>query len=96
MTNQPQTQTQTPKSLILNNNISLVSVIEEVYAELGEPNCRLINPYQLIKDPITQSISLKIWPDFTSQRMIMINSEHILTIVDPTCEIIEKDLELTA
>jgi hypothetical protein len=78
----------------LNNNIALVSIIEEVYAELGEPNCKLINPYQLIKDPSTQEISLNIWPDFTDQRTIMITSDHILTITDPTSEIIEKYFKL--
>jgi hypothetical protein len=80
----------------LNNNTCLVSIVEEVYAELGEPNCKLVNPYELVRDPITQSVSLKVWPDYTKQREIMISSEHILTLVEPSEDIIGKYLELTA
>jgi hypothetical protein len=36
------------------------------------------------------------WPEITNQTEIMIHSDSILTIVDPTLEIIEKYLELTA
>jgi hypothetical protein len=98
MTNQSQTQTQIQnlKTLILNNGTYLVSIVEEVYAELGEPNCKLVNPCQIIKEEITSSISLKVWPDHTTQRAIMISSEHILTLVEPSEKIINKYLELTA
>lgn len=98
MTNQPQTQTQIQnlKTLILNNNTCLISIVEEVYAEIGDPNCKLINPYEIIKEEITNNISLKVWPDYTTQREIMISSEHILTLVEPSENIIRKYLELTA
>ena len=98
MTNQSQNQNQNQnlKSLILNNNTCLISIVEEVYAELGEPNCKLVNPYELVKDPITQNVSLKVWPDYTTQREIMISSEHILTLVEPSENIIKKYFELTA
>ena len=49
---QTQTQIQNLKTLILNNNTYLVSIVEEVYAELGEPNCKLINPYEILKEEI--------------------------------------------
>jgi hypothetical protein len=96
MTNQPQNQNQNQnlKTLLLNNNTYLVASIEEVYAELGEPNCKLINPCEIVKDNITSNISLKVWPDHTSQRAIMISSEHILTITEPSEKIIENYFEL--
>ena len=97
MTNQAQNQNQNQnlKTLILNNNTYIVSIVEEVYAELGEPNCKLINPYEIKKEEITSEIYLKIWPDHTMQRVIMISSEHILTLVDPSDKIIKKYFDLT-
>jgi len=78
----------------LNNNTYLVSIVEEVYAELGEPNCKLLNPFEIVKDNVTSDILLKVWPDHTSQRTIMISSEHILTITEPSEKIIENYFEL--
>jgi len=96
MTNQPQNQNQNQnlKTLLLNNNTYLVSIVEEVYAELGEPNCKLLNPFEIVKDNVTSDILLKVWPDHTSQRTIMISSEHILTITEPSEKIIENYFEL--
>jgi hypothetical protein len=39
---------------------------------------------------------MKPWPEITNQSELMIHSDSILTIVDPTPEIIEKYLELTS
>ena len=35
------------KVILLTNNVVLLAKIEEVGAEIGEPDCRLINPYRL-------------------------------------------------
>jgi len=69
----------------------LITEIVEVGSELGEPDCKLINPYEFL------SVDNMIpWPEITNQTEIMIHSDSILTIVDPIPEIIEKYLELTA
>jgi len=69
----------------------LITEIIEVGSELGEPDCKLINPYEFL------SVDNMIpWPEITNQTEIMIHSDSILTIVDPTPEIIQKYLELTA
>jgi hypothetical protein len=39
---------------------------------------------------------MKPWPKATNQTEIMIRSDDILTMADPTPEVIEKYLELTA
>jgi len=65
------------KCLILKCGITLISEIVEIQAEIGEPNCQLINPFQVLDD------DLQVWPTVTDQRSILISSESILTIVDP-------------
>jgi len=73
----------------------LITEIVEVGSELGEPDCKLINPY-ILKKEITSEYSLEPWLDFTNQKELMIHSDSILTIADPTPKIVEKYLELTA
>jgi hypothetical protein len=79
------------KCLLLKVDNVIVTEIEEVPSELGEPDCRIINPYQ-----INSEGELTPWPEVTDQREMMIHSDSILTIVDPKAEIIKKYLELTA
>lgn len=78
------------KCLLLKVDTVIVSEIIEVGSEIGEPDCKLINPYE-----IDDEGNLTLWPDVTDQREMMIHSDSILTIVDPKPEIIEKYLELT-
>ncbi|MEL1234114.1 MAG: DUF6561 domain-containing protein [Candidatus Neomarinimicrobiota bacterium] len=75
------------KSILLTNNIVLISKIEEVVSELGEPDCKLIKPYVLNQS----SLSMEPWLlNITTQNEFMISSDKILTISDPTEEIKEK------
>ena len=80
------------KCLLLKNNQVIVTEIVEVGSELGEPDCKLINPVILDQS----SGDLSIWLDFTDQNELMIHSDSILTIVDPNKEVLEKYFELTA
>jgi hypothetical protein len=79
------------KCLLLKVDNVIVTEIEEVPSELGEPDCRIVNPYQ-----INAEGELTPWPEVTDQREMMIHSDSILTIVDPKEEIVTKYLELTA
>ena len=79
------------KCLLLKVDTVLITEIIEVGSELGEPDCKLINPYEFFDVD-----TMKPWPEITNQSELMIHSNSILTIVDPTPEIIEKYLELTA
>ena len=68
----------------------IISEVEEVGAEIGEPDCKLIKPY------LFESIdNMKPWPKATNQTELMIRSDSILTIADPTKEVIDRYLELT-
>jgi hypothetical protein len=80
------------KCLLLKNNQVIVTEIVEVGSELGEPDCKLINP--VIMDQ--SSGNLSTWLDFTDQNELMIHSDSIFTIVDPNKEVLIKYLELTA
>ena len=79
------------KCLLLKVDTVLITEIVEVGSELGEPDCKLINPYEFLS--VDNMIA---WPEITNQTEIMIHSDSILTIVDPILEIVEKYLELTA
>ena len=81
------------KCLLLKNDVLLITEIVEVVSELGEPDCKLINPY-LLKKSISGEYYLEWWLDFTNQNEIMINSDSILTIVDPKKEILIKYIEM--
>lgn len=83
------------KCLLLKNDLVLISEIIEVGSELGEPDCKLINPY-LLKKSIAQEYYLEWWLDFTSQNEIMMHSDSILTIVDPREDVLKKYLELVS
>ena len=73
------------KVLILENQI-LVTQIEEVTGELGDPDCKLTEPFTLNEDG-----TLSPWlVDITSQNVFMIHSDKILTIVEPNGKLISK------
>ena len=84
------------KLIVLMNNKVLVSEIEEVGAEVGEPDCKLINPVILTttEDKITVEegkVVLTKWlQSFTRTNEFMMSSDKILTIADPTADILEK------
>ena len=76
--------------LLLKNNVVIISEIVEVGSELGEPDCKLINPYLYSEDG-----SMVRWNyHITEQKEFMIHSDSILTIMKPNEDIIKKYFEL--
>lgn len=63
----------------------LISQIEEVGSELGEPDCKLIKPYVFVDDEIEPWLNC-----FTSQNVFMIHSDKFLTLAEPTPKTLEK------
>lgn len=80
------------KCLLLKNDVILITEIIEVGSELGEPDCKLVNPFIMIKQD--GDYELETWLDFTNQNEIMIHSDSILTIVDPTSDLLSKYFDL--
>ena len=58
----------------------------EVSAELGDPNCKLIEPYEIWEGP-----NLAPWlMEYTHDNEIMIRSEQILTMCEPSPKLLDK------
>ena len=69
----------------------LITEIQELDAEIGDPDCKLVNPLKFLSiDNMTP------WVGASSQDEYMIRSSDILTIADPTPEVIQEYLKLTA
>ena len=84
------------KIIVLMNQQILVSEIDEVGAEIGEPDCKLINPVVLTTadDKVTikeGSVVLKPWlQSFTKDTTFMMSSDKIITLAEPSSTILEK------
>ena len=79
------------KVLVLTNNQKLISQIEEVAPlDIGDPNCKMIEPFLLNEDG-----TLSPWLiDITNENEFMISSDKILTLVDPKPTLLEKYQDL--
>ena len=74
------------KILILVNNQTVISEIEEVQRELGEPDCKLTEPFTINEDG-----TLSPWLlDLTNQNTFMISSDKILTLIEPNSKLTKK------
>ena len=78
------------KLIVLTNQQKLVSQIEEVGADIGQPDCKLIEPF-IVGDNNTLSPWLV---DVTSENVFMLSSDKILTLVDPKPTLLEKYQDL--
>jgi hypothetical protein len=76
----------TIKILALTNNLILISQIEEVGADIGEPDCKLVDPFVLRKDQTMEPFLC----GYTKENIFMISSEKIITLADPTPTLLEK------
>ena len=81
----------TIKAILLTNNQILVSQIDEVGADIGQPDCKLTNPYMLKDDGTMEPWLINI----SRQDIFMISSDKILTLTEPMPTLIEKYEELT-
>jgi len=77
------------------NGLILVSEVIEVMNEIGEPDCKLIDPYKVTKTNNDDFI-LEPWLDCTNQNEIMLRSADALTFVEPKGNILDKYIELTS
>ena len=68
------------------NQQILISQIEEIGADIGEPDCKLINPFIIKEQNTLEPFLLGV----TKQDYFMISSDKILTLADPTPTLLEK------
>ena len=82
------------------NGQKILSQVEEVQSELGEPDCKLTEPFvvRTSEEKITLQegvITLAPWlVGFTNQNSFMLSSDKILTIVEPNSKLKKKYEEL--
>jgi hypothetical protein len=74
------------KIIALMSNLILISQIEEVGADIGEPDCKLTNTFVIKSDQTLEPFL----SGYTKQNTFMMSSEKILTLVDPTPTLLEK------
>jgi hypothetical protein len=82
----------TVKILALTNNLILISEIVEIGADIGEPDCKLTNPFVVKSDETMEPFLF----GYTAENTFMISSDKILTLADPTETLLSKYFELTA
>ena len=79
------------KCILIDVDNVLISEIEEVGADIGQPDCKLINPME-----IWEHKNLAPWMmDHTQQDVFMISSDKIITLADPMPTLLEKYIDLT-
>ena len=76
----------TTKILALMNSLILITQIEEVGADIGEPDCKLVKPFVVGSDKTLEPFLC----GYTKQDTFMISSEKIITLADPTPTLLEK------
>ena len=79
------------KLLILSNGDKLISqLIEVAPIDIGDPNCKLVEPFILNDDG-----SLSPWlVRITNDNEFMMSSDKILTLVEPKPTLLEKYQDL--
>lgn len=84
--------TKDAKVIIFQSGGTLISQIEELEsADLGEPDCKLIEPFNIVSDG-----TLQPWlGELTKQNEFIIHSDKILTIAEPNARIKELYDSLT-
>jgi len=78
------------KCLLVDIDNVLISEVEEMDSSIGDPDCKLINPYRFYIDG-----KMERWVKASDQTEFMIRSSDILTIADPSPEVITEYLKLT-
>ena len=76
--------------LLLMNQMILISEIDEVLADIGQPDCKLINPCVIIDGKLSKWMS-----DITPNKEMFISSDKILTLVDPSKHILKEYKKIT-
>ena len=71
--------------LCLVNQMILIAEIDEVHADIGQPDCKLINPCVIIDGKLSKWMS-----DLTPNTEMFMSSDKILTLVDPTKKLLTE------
>ena len=74
--------------LFLTNQMILIAEIDEVLADIGQPDCKLINPCVIVDGKLSSWLS-----DLTINKEMFMSSDKILTLVDPTPKLLNDYIQ---
>ena len=74
--------------LFLTNQMILIAEIDEVLADIGQPDCKLINPCVIVDGKLSRWLS-----DLTINKEMFMSSDKILTLVDPTPKLLNEYIQ---
>ena len=80
--------------LALTNNHYIISQVDEVATEdIGQPDCKLTNPF-VVNTESGKTILEPFMLDLTTEEIFMMGSDKILTLAIPTPTLLEQYLNL--
>ena len=85
--------------ILLKDDKVLIGEVQELFGEIGEPDCKVINPYRIVLGINTDTDAkerLEPWLTFTNQTEILIRSADVLTFVEPNGKLIDEYLAAIA
>ena len=68
--------------------MTLIAEIDEVLADIGQPDCKLINPCVIEDGKLSRWLS-----DLTINKEMFMSSDKILTLVDPTPKLLNDYIQ---
>lgn len=78
--------------LLLFDGMMIIATLQEVGADIGEPDCLLKEPFQVILGPENE-ITVRPWLcEYTTQNEMKIHSSSITTIVEPNSKVLRAYL----
>ena len=80
----------TVQILCLVNKLLLVSEVEAVVADIGQPDCKLTKPCLIDNGELTRWLT-----DVSDDEIIMMSSDKILTMVEPNQTLLDDYESLT-
>lgn len=78
--------------IILLNGKMIIATLQEIGGDIGEPDCLLKEPYEIIYGPEGE-ITVRPWLcEYTTQNEMKIHSDKITTIVEPNSKVLRAYL----
>ena len=83
-----------PQLIVFHTGGTVVAESEEVGADIGEPDCKLVSPFWI--NTLEGTTTLEPFLNgVTREDTFMMSSDKILTMCDPTPTLLEKYIDLT-
>jgi hypothetical protein len=77
------------KLLLLKNNSYVIAQVEEIVADYGMPNCKLVSPFEVVSE-----VDLRPWPCYTDQEEVLFSSDNIMTIISPCADVVKAYIDM--